>query len=67
MDVKELYVSAGGDAEFSEVGRALEAARQYDGMKVVIHIASGVYNERIVVNQNNISFVGVDENTTKIT
>lgn len=67
MDVKELYVSAGGDAEFSEIGRALEAARQYDGMKVVIHIASGVYNERIVVNQNNISFVGVDENTTKIT
>lgn len=67
MDVKELYVSIDGNAEFSEIGKALEAAKQYDGMNVKIYIAPGVYNERLVVGQNNISFIGANENTTKIT
>lgn len=67
MDVKELFVSIDGNAEFSEIGKALEAAKQYDGMNVKIYIAPGVYNERLVVGQNNISFIGANENTTKIT
>ena len=67
MDVKELYVSADGDGAFSKIATALEAAKQYDGMKVVIHIAPGVYHERLVVRQNHISFIGADENSTKIT
>lgn len=67
MEIKELYVSAAKDKEYSEIGEALEAARVYEGMEVVIHIAPGVYKERIVVNQDNISFMGVDAETTKIT
>lgn len=67
MEVKELRVCVEDETAFSKISKALEAAKQYDGMKVVIHIAPGVYHERIVVNQNHISFVGVDEQTTKIT
>lgn len=68
MEVKKLQVSAAdGDTAFSTIGKALEAARQYDGIKVEIHIAPGVYHERIVVNQNHISFIGADAHTTKIT
>lgn len=67
MEVKELRVCVGDETAFSNIGEALEAAKQYDGMKVVIHIAPGVYCERVVVNQNHVSFVGEDEHTTKIT
>lgn len=68
MEVKKLQVSAAdGDTAFSTIGKALEAARKYDGIKVEIHIAPGVYHERIVVNQNHISFIGADAHTTKIT
>ena len=67
MDKKELYVSAKGDQEFNTIGQALDAAKEYDGKNVVIHIAAGVYNERIVINQHYISLIGEDENSTKIT
>lgn len=66
MDVKELYVSSDSGA-FATISEALDAAKQYEGMKVMIHIAPNVYNERITVNQNHISFIGEDENSTKIT
>lgn len=67
MDVKELYVSANGDKEFREIGKALDAAKEYEGSNVVIHIAAGVYKEKIVISQQHISLIGEDENTTKIT
>ena len=67
MERKELYVSTKDDQAFSTVGQALDAAKEYDGMNVVIHIAPGIYNERLVINQHNISLIGEDENSTKIT
>lgn len=67
MDINELYVSADGTKEFSKIGEALEAAVKYSDTKVLIHIAPGVYNERITVKQHNISFIGEDEHNTKIT
>lgn len=67
MERKELYVSAKDDQTFSTIGQALDAAKEYDGMEVVIHIAPGVYNERLVINQHHISLIGEDENSTKIT
>lgn len=67
MEVKKLRVCMGDDAAFPEISKALDAARRYEGMRVEIHIAPGVYHERIVVSQNHISFVGTDEHTTKIT
>jgi pectinesterase len=67
MDIKELYVSLNGENEFKHINEALEAAKQFADMRVIIHIAPGTYKEKIVVNQDNISFVGTDEFTTKIT
>lgn len=66
MEIKELYVSADNDKDFANISEALEAAKKYADMKVVIHIAPGTYEERLVVNQDNVSLVGSDANTTKI-
>ena len=67
MNIKELYVSAKGDREFTEIGMALEAAKAYADDEVVIHIAPGTYRERIVVSQDKISLVGIDAERTIIT
>lgn len=67
MDRKELYVSADSSKEFREIGEALDTAKKYEGMNVVIHVGAGVYHERIVINQPHISLIGEDENNTKIT
>lgn len=67
MDIIELYVSADGKKEFSCIGDALDAAKAHLGKEVRIHILAGVYKERITVTQSNISFIGENENTTKIT
>ncbi|MBO5145349.1 MAG: pectin methylesterase [Lachnospiraceae bacterium] len=67
MEMKELYVAANGEKEFTEIGEALEAARRFADKEVVIHIAPGTYHERLVIHQDNISFIGADEMQTKIT
>lgn len=67
IDIKELYVSAKGDREYTEIGEALEAAKRYADSEVIIHIAEGVYRERIVVGQDNVSFVGTNAQKTIIT
>ncbi len=67
MEEINLYVSADGKKDFSSINGALEAAKKHDGDRVVINISAGVYRERIRVTQKYISFVGEDENSTKIT
>lgn len=67
VEIKEFYVSAKGDREFTEIGEALEHAKKYADAEVIIHIAPGIYKERIVVGQNNVSFVGTDAEHTVIT
>ena len=67
MDIKELYVSAKGDREFTEVSEALEAAKAFSDREVIIHIAPGVYHEEIVVNQDNVSLIGGGAESTIIT
>jgi len=67
METKELYVSADGTQEFVTIGEALEAARKFASQKVKINIAPGIYKEKLIVSQNNISFIGTDENSTMIT
>lgn len=67
MEKKELHVNAGGGEEFTSIGSALEAAKQFADKEVVIHIAPGTYKERLEVKQNHISFIGTDAKQTKIT
>ena len=67
MNIQELYVSEQGDREFREIADALEAATRYADQEVIIHIAPGTYRERLVVHQDNISMIGEDASTTRIT
>jgi pectinesterase len=67
MEIKELYVDAKGGSDYVDISEALEAAKAFADMKVIIHIAAGVYKERLVIQQNNLSFIGEDKSTTKIT
>ena len=53
--------------EFTKIAEALEAAHHFADMEIVIHIAPGTYKECLVINQEHISFIGTDENETKIT
>ena len=67
MEKKELFVAADGSVEFATVGEALEKAKHFADMEVIIHIAPGTYKEKLVIKQNNISLIGKDANKTKIT
>lgn len=67
MEKKEFYVDANGGQEFTKIAEALEAAHHFSDMEIVIHIAPGTYKECLVINQEHISFIGIDENETKIT
>lgn len=67
LEVVEFFVSCKGDREYSEIGEALEVAKRYDEKDIIIHVAPGVYHERLVVGQNNISLIGADAQNTIIT
>lgn len=66
-EIKEIYVSQKGDRDFEEIGLALEAAKRYVDYEVVIHLDPGVYRERIVVAQDNLTLMGKDAEQTVIT
>lgn len=67
LEVKEFFVSCKGGREFTEIGEALEAAKAYTRYDVIIHVGPGIYKERLVINQNNISLIGNDATRTIIT
>ncbi len=67
MERKELYVGAGQGQVFAKISEALDAARQFQNMEIVIHIAPGTYKERLEIKQNHVSFIGTDAEQTKIT
>lgn len=67
IEVRELYVSAKGDRDFSEITEALEAAKRYTNAEIIIHIGRGTYRERVVVNQDNVTLMGSDPLETVIT
>ncbi|MDE6917957.1 MAG: hypothetical protein K2P39_14315, partial [Lachnospiraceae bacterium] len=65
MEKKELYVDIGGGQQFNTISDALEAAKQFTSCEVIIHIAPGVYRERLEIHQNHISIIGTDAKQTK--
>lgn len=67
MDKKELFVAADGSAEFTTIGEALNKAASFTDAEIIIHIATGIYKEKLVIKQDNISLIGTDEHNTKIT
>lgn len=66
LEVVEFYVSCKGDRDFSEISVALEAAKRYCDQDVIIHVAPGIYRERLVISQDNVSLIGVDADNTII-
>lgn len=52
---------------FITVGEALENAAKYRGSKVIIEIEAGIYVEKLVIKQDNITLAGDDPKDTVIT
>ena len=60
---KELFVSKKNDQDFTCIADALEAAKRYATDEVIIHVGEGVYRERVVINQDHITLIGVEGKT----
>lgn len=63
----DLYVDKDGGQAHVRISDALEAACAFAGQEVAIHIAPGIYEERLKIGQDHISFIGTDAERTKIT
>lgn len=66
---KEIYVAQDGSGDFTTLTEAMEAIRAYMEYTVTVHIAPGVYKEKVIVPSwlTNVVFEGTDPETTIIT
>lgn len=66
---REIFVNPDGTADFATFGESFEAIRAYMDYEVVVHLAPGVYKEKVVVPSwiKNVTIVGEDPLTTIIT
>lgn len=65
---KEIYVNPNGKGDFTSIVASLEAIRAYMDYEVTVHIANGVYNEKVIVPSwlKNVRFIGEDRDKTII-
>ena len=65
----DVVVSPKGDGNFTSISEAVLAAPSYSSARFFIRVASGVYNEVVIVprNKTNIVLVGDGVDNTKIT
>lgn len=65
----EIYVNQDGSGDYTTVTDALEGIRAYMDYTVTVHIANGVYKEKIVIPSwlKNVSFIGESADSTIIT
>lgn len=65
----DIYVAQDGSGDYTTVTDALEGIRAYMEYTVTVHIADGVYKEKIVIPTwlKNVSFVGESPEGTVIT
>lgn len=66
---REIYVNQDGSGDFTTITEALEAIRAYMDYTVTVHIANGVYKEKVVIPAwlQNVDFIGEDAEKTVIT
>lgn len=66
---REIFVNPDGSGDFATFGESFEAIRAYMDYDVVVHLAPGVYKEKVVVPSwiKNVTIVGEDPLTTIIT
>lgn len=65
----DIYVAQDGSGDYKTVTEALEGIRAYMEYTVTVHIADGVYKEKVVIPAwlKNVSFVGQSPEGTVIT
>ena len=66
---REIYVNKDGSGDYTNITEALEAIRAYMDYTVTVHIANGIYNEKIVIPSwlHNVKFIGENVDSTIIT
>lgn len=66
---RDIYVAQDGSGDYKTITEALEGIRAYMEYNVTVHIADGVYYEKIIIPSwlKNVSFVGESPEGTIIT
>lgn len=66
--MREIYVNPNGKGDFRTINESMEAIRAYMDYEVTVHLANGVYNEKVVVPSwlKNVRFIGEDRDKTII-
>lgn len=67
QDIRTITVSQNGTSDFDTIEKAIVAAKEYENSQIIIKISNGIYREKLVIAQANVSFVGEDVNETIIT
>lgn len=65
----DIYVNPDGSADYTTVTEALDGIRAYMDYNVTVHIANGVYKEKVVIPSwlKNVTFEGQNADSTIIT
>lgn len=65
----DIYVAHDGSADYKTITEALDGIRAYMDYNVTVHIANGVYKEKIVIPSwlKNVTFIGESADSTVIT
>lgn len=66
---REIYVNKDGSGDYRTITEALEAIRAYMDYTVTVHIANGVYQEKVIIPSwlTNVEFIGESVDSTIIT
>lgn len=66
---RDIYVNQDGSGDYTTITEALEGIRAYMDYTVTVHIANGVYKEKIVIPAwlHNVRFIGESMDSTIIT
>ena len=64
----ELYVAADGTAEYASIQAAIDATKSFPYERITIHVANGVYEEKVKVHawNNNVTLRGESADSTII-
>ena len=66
---RDIYVNQDGSGDYTTITQSLEAIRAYMDYTVTVHIANGIYREKIVIPAwlHNVRFIGESMDSTIIT
>lgn len=62
----DIVVAQDGSGDFTTITEAINKLGMYNYQRVVMFIKKGVYNEKIRIEQDNITFIGEDRDSTII-